>query len=296
METSDRNAPIVVGIDREPDSADALVWAIDEAEATQRPLRLVHAYEWLVDQPPFFHPVGNNRLDVVSRVDFEQRGRRIAEDAEVFVRAMSSRLPVTTHVVEGTPSRVLTEEGRQASALVLGSHARGFAGRVLMGSVSSAVVSRPPCPVTVVRAVIDPESRDDATRPIVVGVDGSPSSRAALRFAVGHAAAHKRRLVLVHSWHKLSRRSAGTAHEQLDVRDNWLHGVVDHIRQEHPALDIVRAVASEAPAATLVDWSRRARLVVVGASEHHSHIGSVTQALLHHAWSPVTVVPAPFGR
>ena len=291
MGIKDSNVAIVVGIDDVPDNADSLTWAVAEAEATGRPLRLVHAFEWLAEQAPYYAPVKNEHPDAGIRAEFTQRAHEIAHHATEFVNALDANVSMSSRVIEGTPSTVLTEEGRDAAMLVLGSHARGLAGRLLMGSVSSAVAADPPCPVTVVRnGIVHPV--DDPTLPIVVGVDRSPSSRAALRFAADHAAAHKSHLIIVHSWHHYPRRTAGTVAEQADHRDEWVRGVIDAVHQEHPSLDITRAVTETGPKLSLVDWSERARLVVVGTSEHHKHLGSVAQALLHHAWSPVTVVPS----
>ena len=71
----------------------------------------------------------------------------------------------------------------------------GFAG-LLLGSVGAAVAAHAACPVVVVRGAAD--AQQDG--PILVGVDGSPQSDAALAFAVEAAVARRAPLRAVHAW------------------------------------------------------------------------------------------------
>ncbi len=85
------------------------------------------------------------------------------------------------HVLQGAPAEALCAFVREthADALVVGTHARRWLARSVLGSVASALVRRCDVPVIVVRA--DSTLRDDG--PIVVAVDGTPPSFAALEAA-----------------------------------------------------------------------------------------------------------------
>lgn len=60
---------------------------------------------------------------------------------------------VETSTPEGNPKSVVVDfaEEWNADLIVTGSHGRGFWGRMLMGSVSDAIVKHAPCSVLVVR-------------------------------------------------------------------------------------------------------------------------------------------------
>lgn len=67
-------------------------------------------------------------------------------------RFYGSKINVSSAVLKGTPEQQIIEEARRwkADLIVVGSHGRGFWGRML-GSVSDAVVHHAPCSVLVVR-------------------------------------------------------------------------------------------------------------------------------------------------
>jgi len=69
------------------------------------------------------------------------------------------------------------EEWR-ADLIIIGSHGRPAAGRMLLGSVSQTVVREAPCSVRVVRGRL---SFRQASACLVIGFDGSPDSEAAIQ-------------------------------------------------------------------------------------------------------------------
>ena len=89
------------------------------------------------------------------------------------------------HVLQGPPAEALATFVREshADALIVGTHARRWLARSMLGSVAAALVRRCDVPVIVVRA--DSTLRDDG--PIVVAVDGTPPSFAALEAATALA-------------------------------------------------------------------------------------------------------------
>lgn len=114
----------------------------------------------------------------------------LLEEARDFAARACGRLlwdfpgwEVRTKVSEGTPSWELLRaaEAWRPDLVVAGSQGRGALGRFFLGSVSEALAAKANGSVRVGRRV--EERKGDAPR-IVVGVDGSPGSRRAVR-AVG---------------------------------------------------------------------------------------------------------------
>ena len=77
---------------------------------------------------------------------------RCAEQT-VIEKFADENLAVETAVVIGNPKEEIVEEAKKwnADLIVLGSHGYGFWERMMLGSVSSAVVHHAPCSVLIVR-------------------------------------------------------------------------------------------------------------------------------------------------
>ena len=141
-------------------------------------------------------------------------------------------------------------------------------------------------------------------RTIVVGVDGSPCSLDALRWAVEEARGREARVVAVLAW---TMPHVSTMHEALHVLD------VDFEQDARKSLDaavggavsnaeveIERVVTEGAAAAVLIEAARGAELLVVGSRGHGGFagllLGSVSQQVVAHAHCPVVVVRTLDGR
>jgi nucleotide-binding universal stress UspA family protein len=120
---------------------------------------------------------------------------------------------------------------------------------------------------------------------IVVGVDGSEGSRAALRFALEEARLRGAGLHVVHA----ERHYAG---EQDRVA--WLEDVVREVVGESPGVEIRRSIADGGAASVLVEAATEAEMLVVGSRGHGGFagllLGSVGQQVAHHAACPVAIV------
>lgn len=77
-----------------------------------------------------------------------------ADSAEQIKKTLNGANPsVETEVYLGAPARVVVDAAKEwgADLIVVGSHGRGFWGRLTLGSVSDAIIHHAPCSVLVAR-------------------------------------------------------------------------------------------------------------------------------------------------
>ena len=266
---------ILVAYDGSADADLALRWAAEEARSTGRGLHVVTVDDAITS--PWGASVAGRGEDVLAGVE-----ERLADlDVE-----LESRVGLVT----GELLRASVSD----DLVVVGSRGHGRAEDLLIGSVSQHLARHAPCPVVVVR----PAPGADARR-IVVGVDGSATSSAALEQACRRAERTGETVVALHAWrtHAPStdvwnsepRAQQGLAHRRVLLAES-----VAGMRVDHPDVVIEQEAVPVAPVRCLVDASRGASLLVVG-----SHglgffggllLGSVSQAVLQRAECPVMVV------
>lgn len=139
---------------------------------------------------------------------------------------------------------------------------------------------------------------------IVVGVDGSDSSRKALAWAYDEAGHHGASLVVVTTWHPPALPmtppygsippddyESQPRREALELLERFTSELVP----KDPAVDVRTSVEEgKNPAEVLIERSKEADLVVVGSRGHGGFVGmllgSVSQHLVAHADCPVVVV------
>ncbi|UMB67457.1 universal stress protein [Mycobacterium paraterrae] len=134
---------------------------------------------------------------------------------------------------------------------------------------------------------------------IVVGVDGSGDADVAVKWAACEAAMRKVRLTLVHA---IAMPSPGWTNQQLRelyesdadaILDDAITDIHDFMGAEAPT-NVRRQVFFSRPASALVDMSKDADMVVTGArglgAIRGVLLGSVSNALIHHAHCPVAVL------
>lgn len=82
-----------------------------------------------------------------------ERANRVAEAVGKKIAHKDPKLKVSTTVPSGSPKHLIVEEADdwKADLIMLGSHGYGPAHRLVLGSVSQAVVAHAPCSVEVVR-------------------------------------------------------------------------------------------------------------------------------------------------
>ncbi|SDZ17823.1 Nucleotide-binding universal stress protein, UspA family [Saccharopolyspora shandongensis] len=137
------------------------------------------------------------------------------------------------------------------------------------------------------------EQRDYA---IVVGVDGSPSSRVALRWAVRQAHLTNGLVTAVMSWElpELYDWPMRTSEECDRATEEALKTVIRETVDDADAAAIRKEVARGHPANALLKAAGSADLLVVGRRGYggfaHALLGSVGQYCVNHAPCPVVVV------
>jgi nucleotide-binding universal stress UspA family protein len=281
---------ILVGIDGSPAALTAVRWAAREAVRRRARIRMVNAFGWMpvhdADDPLQVVP---KRRDALRRAAEESLAVAVAQVAEV-----APDVEVSQEVMTGMPAALLVALSAEAQLAVVGQRGLGGFAGLLLGSVGAAVAAHAACPVLVVRGATDlPQDG-----PVVVGVDGSPQSDAAVAFAVEAAAARGVSLRAVHAWLDtvvpvMVSKAVDwdiVAAQQANLLTNCLAGW----REKYPDLPIEPLLIEDRPAHALMDSIDDAQLVVVGSRGRGGlagmTLGSVSQALLHHAGCPVAVV------
>lgn len=132
---------------------------------------------------------------------------------------------------------------------------------------------------------------------IVVGVDGSESSKEALRWAAGQAELTGDDLRVIMSWEIPSMAYWAPLPEGLDFDKETrtaLHKTVTEVLGDSPTVSLTEVVREGHPAPVLLDESNNAELLVVGSRGHGEFtgmlIGSVSEHCVTHASCPVVVV------
>ena len=140
---------IIVGLEDAPNATSALEWAFAEAAERHEPLTVVS----VVNELPVANP-GFYAIDAAGHVhDVRRSTRRWAErlvKSTIAHKSEAADVSVKVKVVGGNPAKILTDLSRDASLVVVGKRGSNPLSRLLLGSVSSAVVHHARCPVVVV--------------------------------------------------------------------------------------------------------------------------------------------------
>ena len=283
---------VVAGVDGSECGLQAVRWAAAEALQRQLPLRLVAAHAW-----PSGGLVGDPGLGVDYRTVLRDVVLGHLATAAADARQVAPELDIEQVEVTGYPVPVLLGESAQAEIVVLGDRGLGGFTGLLIGSVAVEVTAHASCPVIVVRGS-EPDRTVPRPEPVVVGVDGSPTSEAATAFAFEAASLRRVPLVAVHVWRDVLVDATMAPLLDWDVIDSDEREVLAERlagwTEKYPDVPVRRLVARDRPGRALVEESGGAQLVVVGSRGRGGFrgllLGSVSQALLHHAHCPVAVV------
>ncbi len=153
-----------------------------------------------------------------------------------------------------------------------------------------------------------PWPHGERTRPIVVGVDGSPSSLRALEWAVGQARLVEAPVEAVIAWQDPAIYGMGFGWAPVSFDSDTLAAAAEKVladslaqlttgkQTEGSPAQVVARVVQGPPAQVLLEAARGAQLLVVGSRGHGTLagvlLGSVSQHCVQHAPCPVLVIPA----
>ncbi len=278
------HTPVVVGVDGSADAGAAAEYGAWEADHRGLPLRLVHAL-----QPPIMY--GTSPIAAYDTGEPLTDAQAVLRETADELRRRYPGIVVATAITAGTPASVLVDESRAAALVVVGSRGLGRFEQLLAGSVSVQVAMHAHAPVVVLR----PPARDEQPSVgsgVVVGVDGSAGSTAALAFAFDEAAARGTELVAVYAWAPTETRDAAQAQHEAD---RMLAEAMAGWQEKYPEVTVLRrAVRSLNPLATLIEEGAHAQLVVVGPRGRGGFagllLGSVSDGMVRHAHRPIAVV------
>jgi nucleotide-binding universal stress UspA family protein len=134
---------------------------------------------------------------------------------------------------------------------------------------------------------------------VIVGVDGSEPSHAAVRWAAREAALRRAELVVMHAfdWRVVGSRlqvGGGYADAVREAAEEVVRGAVAQARAAAPGVSISDEMIVGRAAPTLVDRSTEDTLTVVGNRGRGGFasllLGSVSQEVATHAVGPVAIV------
>jgi nucleotide-binding universal stress UspA family protein len=280
---------IVVGVDGSEHSLVAARWAATEAQRRDAALRVVLVYEYAWPGAQFDSPT-----------ILEARARELANTVIATAVAQAQMaahgIKVSSSTVRGRPSEKLIEHAANAALLVVGSRGHGGFVNLLSGSTSMQVATHAHGPVAVVRG-----HASAVEGPVVVGVDGSPSSLEALEAGFEAAAKRNTELIAVRAYELpmvWSGYGIGPEYVNPETIEKEQH---QHLNEEvatwqekYPDVPVKTVVARGSAADVLIGVSKSAQLVVVGTRGHGGFtgllLGSVGQQLMHHSQSPVLIV------
>jgi nucleotide-binding universal stress UspA family protein len=297
-----KGSRIVVGVDGSATSQEALRWAVELGGVLGAEVVAVHAL---------------GLLDRWHDPDASARSWRTTLCGLVehtwcapLLRAPGAR---RVEVRDGHPVDVLLAAAarERASLLVVGSRGVGANPALALGSTSLRVLQEASVPVLVVPQPRDRtlgERNELRLRHLLVGVDGSAASLAALDVAADVAAMLGGSLSVLHVFEHVrpfpvARRGEHGSEGHEGVRDealDLLEAAARNIRQRGVGAQVV--LRSGDPAPTLLDLADDvdADLVVVGTRGRGGPadllLGSVARTVADGARRPTLVVPAAAGR
>ena len=289
---SSRTDLVVAGIDSSSSSYTAFGWAAEEAARRHAVLRLVHAYTMPARGFPGYNPMSHE-----AQAALRAQGEELLQDTAATLQQTHPSLTIDTRLIRGDPVAALQAQSEHARLTVVGSRGSGRLTGLVLGSVAMAIASTNTAPV----AVIHPHQRAFPDGPVVVGVDGSPTSEAAVAFAFEAAALRQTKLVAVHSWNDAVVDAAFPEHPilidpaEIETEERALLSErLAGWHEKYPDVVVEQTVVHGRPTPALLGFGETSALIVVGSRGRGGFkgmlLGSTSHALIMHSQCPVVVV------
>jgi nucleotide-binding universal stress UspA family protein len=306
---SDQRRRVVVGVDGSTGSRAALVYAWTAAATRDAELEVVGTYavsaSWI--DPYAYDPTLPDTLRAHTEETVSRLVEEVRRDPAVSAVPGAAIVPVRTVVSPGPAAQELVNRSRDADLLVVGSRGRGGMRSAMLGSVALHCATHAECPVVVAHPMT---SAPNVPARVVVGIDGSDRSRAALIEAAAEAARRGGHVEAVAAYELADYwtgttstvlpsveqiRAAVEARAQAFVRD-VLHMHVGEGGPPGVHVEIIEGPAHD----VLVSRAHGAGLLVVGSTGHGELssllFGSVALHCAMHAPCPVMVVHPRLDR
>ena len=273
---------IVVGWDGSPNSVAALDCALVEAGVRDARLVLCHVRERSTRG-------GDHARAGAAR-------QLLARGAERAHRRVPG-IDVTRRLLTGSPARQLLRVADGARLLVVGARGTSTSHELRLGPVSDHITRHRHRAVLVVP---DAGSRAGVARhrTVVVGVDGSGDSAAALRFAFEEAVRRRTAVRVIHVVDPSTSPAGHVPHRQprrrrITAADTMRELLVEYAAR-WPSVRVCAEVRSGVPGVALAAAADGAELLVLGTHKHHDTdpltCGVTRCAVLHNATCPVAII------
>ena len=298
--SSDGRAPVVVGVDGSAEAAAAARWAAAVAQRYGAPLELVCG---LPARNSVLTDLTEAAAALVSAAakHHHDSAAMTLKSTEEDVRAAFGGLEVSTVASDVPVHQLLTDRGRTARMVVLGSEAVSSAAAMLVGSTTLAVTAHSACPVVVWRGGFDVPT----DQPVVLAVEDAATGPDAFDAAFEFASRLGVGLRAVHAWFRF-RPPPGLINPYVTDWDGlealqWqgLMSVLEPWTKRYPDVEVTYFVEPEGATKVLLRHAAEAQLMVVGSRRHNrlagALLGSTSLNLLHHCPVPVMLCHRPAG-
>jgi len=289
----------VVGFDGSATAEHALAWATAHAPNRTSNIGIVTSWQAPLGSPERSNTMSVTEANTLVRTAAETEAQRGVDIARQALDNHESMVIEST-CSHGSASAVLLDEAETASMLVVGNRGRGGFSRLLLGSTSHQCATHAVAPTVIVRGDESERPSLRTTDRIVVGVDGSKNSLAALNWALDFAAPGTE-IVVTWVW-DVSPLAVGADQfffpEASDLARTSFAALIDEARPEATASNtiLIDRFVEGSPRSTLLDTAESADMLVVGARGHGAVgaalLGSVSSWLVHHADRTMVVVPS----
>jgi nucleotide-binding universal stress UspA family protein len=268
---------VVVGVDGSESSLRALDMAAEEAGRRGATLELVYSAGWPRRSRVPVTESDTERMRAAGAEVLDEAGKRAHEHVPGL------RVVAQIHT-EALAADVLVKASRTAALTVVGTRGHGGFAGLLVGSVSLRVATHCEGPLLVVG-----DSRK-----------GGPTERGSVLVGM-HTQNDEPSLRVLHVWNQPrmpgrlqlppseARKAKAAAAEQVTK-------LAEPVSKDHPGVEFTADEQGGSPAATLIEASRAADLLVIAVHRRQRRLGlqlgPVAHAVLHHAHCPVVLTPA----
>jgi nucleotide-binding universal stress UspA family protein len=274
---------VLVGYDGSDEGERAVRYGVGEARLRRRPLTVCHAWDWPYPEPP---------IDATMIGIARKMAEHVLEKGARIAQAHAPGLEVRTCLVKGPVAAGILHEAVDTELIVIGSHGTGASAGSSVGSAAIQLPAHARCPVVVHRRT------PPGPRRVVIGVDGSPSSEAALAFGFEEAALRGWEVEAVYgAWEPAMVETDPELYEDVErLRRSAgarLERAVAPWRDKYAHVPASTSLVLKPPRQALLQAADQAALLVVGdrgtGGMPGLQLGSVTLAVLQHAPCSVAV-------